>query len=236
MTIRVLIADDQDLVRQGLETIVAAHENLEVVATAGNGREAVRLAAELSPDVVLMDIRMPEMDGLESTRILLARPEVTSRVLVLTTFDADEYVLAALRAGASGFLLKDVPRRRLVEAIHAVHGGELLLSPTITRRLVERHLDHPGPRPTDTATLERLSDRELDVLRLVATGHANREIADALHLSESTVKTHVGALLAKLDARDRVHLVIFGYDVGLVVPGDTGADAARGTDVREQRR
>ncbi len=221
MTVRVLIADDQDLVRQGLETIVSAHPDLKVVATAGTGREAIHLAAELRPDVVLMDIRMPEMDGLEATRLLLARPEVSSRVIVLTTFDADEYVLAALRAGASGFLLKDVPRRRLVEAIHAVHDGEVLLSPVITRRLVERHLEHPA-RPEDTTALAQLSGREIDVLRLVATGHANREIANALHLSESTVKTHVGALLTKLRARDRVHLVIFGYDVGLVVPGDAG--------------
>ena len=220
MNVRVLIADDQDLVRQGLETIVSAEPDLKVVATAGTGREAIHLAAELRPDVVLMDIRMPEMDGLEATRLLLARPEVSSRVIVLTTFDADEYVLAALRAGASGFLLKDVPRRRLVEAIHAVHDGEVLLSPVITRRLVERHLEHPTHRPEDTAALAQLSGREVDVLRLVATGRANREIANALHLSESTVKTHVGALLTKLGARDRVHLVIFGYDVGLVVPGD----------------
>ena len=222
MTVRVLIADDQDLVRQGLETIVSAQPDLQVVATASTGREAIHLAAELRPDVVLMDIRMPEMDGLEATRLLLARSEVSSRVIVLTTFDADEYVLAALRAGASGFLLKDVPRRRLVDAIHAVHDGEVLLSPAITRRLVERHLERPAQRPEDTAALDRLSGREIDVLRLVATGHANREIADTLHLSESTVKTHVGALLTKLRVRDRVHLVIFGYDVGLVVPGDAG--------------
>ncbi|HET6627689.1 MAG TPA: response regulator transcription factor [Nocardioidaceae bacterium] len=219
MTVRVLVADDQELVRQGLETIVGAQDDLEVVGGAADGREAVRLAAELRPDVVLMDIRMPGMDGLEATRLLLARPEFSGRILVLTTFDADEHVFAALQAGASGFLLKDVPRRRLVEAIRAVHDGDVILAPAITRRLVERHLDTGRHDDGHRAALDRLSAREVDVLELLARGSSNQEIAARLHLSESTIKTHVGALLQKLSVRDRVQLVIFGYEAGLVRPG-----------------
>jgi DNA-binding NarL/FixJ family response regulator len=218
VTIRVLVADDQELVRQGLETIVGAPEDLEVVGSAANGRGAVRLTRELSPDVVLMDIRMPEMDGLEATRLLLSRSETRCRVIMLTTFDADENVFLALQAGASGFLLKDVPRRQLVEAIRAVHEGELMLASAVTRRLVEHHLaDAPSPRAR--AMLDRLSPRETEVLRLVAKGASNQEIAAALHLSESTVKTHVGSLLAKLAVRDRVQLVILAYEGGLVSRG-----------------
>lgn len=218
MSIRVLIADDQELVREGLATIVGAQPDLEVVGQAADGGHAVRLATELAPDVVLMDIRMPGTDGLEATRILMSRPEVRSRILVLTTFDADENVFAALVAGASGFLLKDVPRRRLVEAIRAIHDGELLLAPAITRRLVARHLS-AGPDPDQEALLERLNARELEVLRLVTAGATNAEVAAALFLSESTIKTYVGSLLHKLAARDRVQLVIFGHRAGVV---DTG--------------
>ena len=216
MTVRLLVADDQELIRDGLETILAAQPDLEVVGSAADGTEAVRLARELRPDVTLMDIRMPGTDGLQATRQLLSGPdEAPTRVLVLTTFDEDALVLDALRAGASGFLLKDVPRRRLVEAIHAVHAGDLELSSAITRRLVEHRL---GARrdPTRTPALERLTDREVEVLTLIARGATNAELAGSLHLSESTIKTHVGQLLHKLAVRDRVQLVIFAYDVGLV--------------------
>ena len=215
MTIRLLIADDQTLIREGLETILSAQSGIDVVGTAANGEEAVRLARDLKPDVVLMDIRMPRMDGLEATRRLLADgPSSAPRVLVLTTFDEDALVLDAMRAGASGFLLKDMPQRRLVEAIRAAHDGELQLSPSIARRLVERQLS-TGANPQRQASLERLTARETEVLKRVAGGANNNEIARGLHLSESTVKTHIGQLLHKLSARDRVHLVIFAYDVGL---------------------
>lgn len=210
----VLVADDQELIREGLATILAAQDGIEVLGTAADGAEAVRMARDLRPDVTLMDIRMPGTDGLDATRQLLAGGEAPTRVLVLTTFDDDALVLEALRAGASAFLLKDVPKHRLVEAVRAVHEGELLLSPAITRRLVERHLTSTAD-PARTGLLERLTDREVDVLRLVTNGASNPEIASELHLSESTVKTHVGQLLLKLEARDRVHLVIFGHEVGL---------------------
>ncbi|MDQ4052387.1 MAG: response regulator transcription factor [Actinomycetota bacterium] len=216
MTVRLLVADDQDLIREGLATILAAQPDLEVVGAATDGEEAVRLVRELRPDVTLMDIRMPRTDGLQATRQLLVGTEhPPTRVLVLTTFDDDALVLDALRAGASGFLLKDVPRRRLVEAIHAVHAGDLELSPAITRRLVERQL---GVRrdPGRAAALGRLTEREVEVLRLIARGASNTELAEGLHLSQSTIKTHVGQLLHKLEVRDRVQLVIFAYDVGLV--------------------
>jgi DNA-binding NarL/FixJ family response regulator len=211
--ISVLVADDQELIREGLATVLSAQPDLEVVGLAADGAEAVTLVRELRPQVTLMDIRMPGVDGLEATRRLLAGGATPTRVVVLTTFDEDALVMEALRAGASAFLLKDVPTRRLAEAIRAVHDGELLLSPAITRRLVERHLERGT---TDhSATLAQLTARELDVLRRVVAGDSNAEVAAGLHLSESTVKTHVGALLAKIGARDRVHLVIFGYEAGL---------------------
>jgi DNA-binding NarL/FixJ family response regulator len=214
--VRVVVADDQTLIREGLETILSAAEGIEVVGTAGDGDEAVRVARETRPDVVLMDIRMPRVDGLEATRRLLAATAGASpRVLVLTTFDEDVLVLDALRAGASGFLLKDVPQRRLVEAIRAVHEGDLALSPSITRRLVDRQVGGSREAQHEVA-LSRLTAREAEVLTLVARGCNNEEIARELHLSESTVKTHVGQLLHKLAARDRVRLVIFAYDAGLV--------------------
>ena len=212
--IRVLVVDDQELVRRGLATMVASAPDVEVVGEAADGRAAATEAARLRPDVVLMDIRMPVLDGLSATREILAASPDPPRVLVLTTFDADEQVLDALHSGASGFLLKDVPTSTLVDAIRAAHAGDMALSPTITRRLVQRHLT--TSRGSDAPSLDALTAREVDVLRLVAEGATNTEIAGTLHLSESTVKTHVGALLAKLGARDRVRLVIVGYETGLV--------------------
>jgi DNA-binding NarL/FixJ family response regulator len=214
VTIRVVVADDQDLIRDGLASILSGHDDLEVVGTAGNGAEAVRVARELLPDVILMDIRMPGTDGLEATRQLLGDEPSPTRVVVLTTFDEDDLVVQALRLGASGFLLKDLPRQHLVDAIRAVHEGDLRLAPTITRRLVERQLEHRVD-PTRACALERLSDRETDVLRLVAKGLSNTEISAELFLSESTIKTHIGRLLHKLAVRDRVQLVILAYDSGL---------------------
>ena len=218
--ITVVVADDQELIRDGLRTVLGGQEDLEVVDVAADGAQAVRVVRTLRPDVVLMDIRMPGTDGLEATRQLTADRSCTTKVLILTTFDEDALVLDALRAGASAFLLKDVPKRRLVEAIRAVHDGEVLLSPQITHRLVQRHLARN--RGDRAAVLERLTSRETDVLRRVVAGDSNPEIADTLHLSESTVKTHIGQLLAKTGSRDRVHLVILGYDSGLADPMDAG--------------
>ena len=213
--IRVLVADDQELIRDGLASILVGQEDLEVVGTAADGAEAVRLVRELRPDVTLMDVRMPGTDGLEATRQLLADQPPPTRVVVLTTFDEDDLVVSALRLGASGFLLKDLPRQQLVDAIRAVHAGDLRLAPAITRRLVERQLERRAD-PERARALERLSDRETEVLRLVAKGATNAEVAGELFLSESTVKTHVGHLLQKLAVRDRVQLVILAYDTGLV--------------------
>jgi DNA-binding NarL/FixJ family response regulator len=215
--IRVLLADDQELVRSGFRLILDLAEGIEVAGEAADGREAVSLAKELQPDVVLMDVRMPELDGIEATR-RLRQAGVESRVLVLTTFDLDEYVYAAVRAGASGFLLKDAPREQLVTAVRTVARGEALLAPAITQRLIERFVARP---PLDEAApaLAELSARELDVLRLVARGLSNAEIASELIVGEATVKTHVGAILRKLDLRDRVQAVVLAYESGLVEPG-----------------
>lgn len=215
MSVRLLVADDQELIRDGLASILTDHPELDVVGRAADGAEAVRLARDLRPDVTLMDIRMPGVDGLDATRQLLADEPPPTRVVVLTTFDEDDLVVAALQAGASGFLLKDLPRHRLVESVLAVHAGELQLSPTITRRLAERHLTRQAD-PTRVGALRHLTPRELDVLEQVARGANNAEIATHLYLSESTVKTHVGQLLFKLGMRDRVQLVIFAYDTGVV--------------------
>ncbi len=215
--IRVLVADDQALVRAGFAAILAAEPDLEVVGEAEDGAQAVERAALMRPDVVLMDVRMPRLDGIEATRRLHARPGAP-RVLVLTTFGLDEYVYAALRAGAGGFLLKDAPRARLADAVRAVHAGEVLLAPELTRRLVEEHVRRPPPAAGIPAALRELTDREVEVLRHVAAGATNAEIAAALVVSEATVRTHVGHLLAKLGARGRVQAVIAAYESGLVVP------------------
>ena len=215
MTIRVLVADDQDLIRDGLAAIIDSQHDLAVVGVAADGAEAIRAARDLRPDITLMDIRMPGTDGLEATRQLLADEPPATRVVVLTTFDEDDLVVQALQLGASGFLLKDLPRQHLVDALRAVHDGDLRIAPSITRRLVERRLDR-GTDAARTRVLERLTEREADVLRLVATGLTNSEIAGELFLSESTVKTLVCGLLQKLTVRDRVQLVILAYESGLV--------------------
>jgi DNA-binding NarL/FixJ family response regulator len=214
-----LLADEQALVRGGFRMIVEAQPDIEVVGEAEDGREALRLARERRPQVVLMDIRMPRMDGIEATREL-ARGGSASRVLILTTFDLDQYVYEALRAGASGFLLKNAPPEDLVDAIRAVAGGESLLAPEITRRLIEHYVS--APAPADEPRLAELSARELEVLKLVARGLSNAEIAHALYISQGTVKTHITRILSKLDLRDRVQAVVLAYDTGLVRPGDPG--------------
>jgi DNA-binding NarL/FixJ family response regulator len=217
--IRVLLADDMELVRSGFRLMLELAEGIEVVGEAGDGREAVRLARELQPDVVLMDVRMPELDGIEATR-RLRQAGAESRVLVLTTFDLDEYVYEAVRAGASGFLLKDAPREQLVTAVRTVARGEALLAPAITQRLIERFIRRPLPDAA-AGILAELSERERDVLRLIARGRSNAEIAADLIIGEATVKTHVAHLLAKLGVRDRVQAVVFAYESGLVEPGGT---------------
>jgi DNA-binding NarL/FixJ family response regulator len=216
--IRVLLADDQALVRAGFRLILELEEDMEVAGEAADGQEAIRLARELEPDVVLMDVRMPELDGLEATRRLVATGSPV-RVLVLTTFDADEYIYEAMKAGASGFLLKDVPREQLVAGVRVVAGGESLLAPAITKRLIEQFVRRPPPGSHAPPHLEELSERELDVLRLVARGLSNAEIAAELYVSEATVKTHVGHILQKLRLRDRVQGVVLAYESGLVEPG-----------------
>jgi DNA-binding NarL/FixJ family response regulator len=217
VTIKVLIADDQALVRTGFRKILESEPDLEVIGEAGDGGEAVEAALLLRPDVVLMDIRMPRLDGLEATRRLAGK----TRVLVLTTFDVNEYVYEALRAGASGFLLKDAPADQLVTAIRVVAAGEALLAPSITRRLIEEFARRPlsNARPTQ---LEALSPRELEVLRLVARGLSNAEIAGELYVSDATVKTHVSRILQKLSLRDRVQAVVLAYESGLLRPGEAG--------------
>jgi DNA-binding NarL/FixJ family response regulator len=216
--IRVLIADDQALVRGGFRMILDARDDLDVVGEAEHGGEAVALAARLRPDVVLMDVRMPEVDGIEATRRIVESGSV-ARVIVLTTYDADEYVFAALRAGASGFLLKDVRPAELVEAVRVVAAGEALLAPSVTRRLLDRFAaDLPAPAAQPQPGLEELTERELEVLRLVAQALSNAEIAEQLVLTEATVKTHVSAVLRKLGLRDRVQAVVLAYDLGLVRP------------------
>jgi len=217
----VLIADDQALVRSGFRLIVETRDDLEVVGEAEGGEEAVRLAADLRPDVILMDIRMPGLDGIEATRRIVAA-DGPSRILVLTTFDLDEYVYAAIRAGASGFLLKDVRPRDLVDAIRLVAAGNALLGPTVTERLLARFSGTVGPADGSAAVaaVEGLTSREREILRLLATGLSNAELARVLVLGETTVKTHVSSILRKLRVRDRVQAVIVAYDAGLVQPGE----------------
>jgi DNA-binding NarL/FixJ family response regulator len=217
--ITVLIADDQTLVRDGFRMILDAQEDMVVVGEAGDGIEAVAKTRELRPDVVLMDVRMPGRDGLEATRDLL-REMPETHVLILTTFDLNEYVYEAMRAGASGFLLKDVPRAQLVDGVRTVAAGDALLAPAITRRLIEQFVKRPpsSVRPLPPA-IEALTARELEVLKLVARGRTNGEIAAELFISEATVKTHVAHALSKLDLRDRVQAVVFAYESGMVDPG-----------------
>jgi DNA-binding NarL/FixJ family response regulator len=218
VSIRVLIADDQQLIRAGFRMILTAEPGIEVIGEATTGAEAVALTRELEPDVVLMDIRMPELDGIEATRRILAHDrETKTSVLILTTFDLDEYVYDALRAGASGFLLKDVPAHQLAAGIRSVGEGDALLAPTITRRLIEEFAAARTPVESP-AGLEELTPRELEVFKLLATGRTNAEIASELFVGETTVKTHVTRILMKLGVRDRVQAVVLAYETGIIVP------------------
>jgi DNA-binding NarL/FixJ family response regulator len=219
--IRVLLADDQALVRTGFRLILTAEPGLEVVGEAADGRQVIDLARRTRPDVVLMDIRMPVLDGIEATRVLAGSDAADPvKVVILTTFDLDEYVVEALRAGASGFLLKDTPPEDLVRAIEIVASGDALLAPSVTRRLLERFAaDRTGTTPPPPG-LDELTDREREVMLLVARGLTNGEIADRLVLGETTVKTHVSRILSKLDLRDRVQIVVVAYEAGLIRPGE----------------
>jgi len=217
MTIRVLLADDQDLLRTGFRLILEAESDLEVVGEAVDGADAVRIASQIHPDVVLMDIRMPIMDGVTATQKLIAL-SLGIRVLILTTFHLDEYVMSALRAGAAGFLLKDVRATDLVQAIRVVAAGDGVVAPAVTRRLIEHFARLPAEAPAEPVDLRGLTEREVDVIRLVARGLSNQEIAGSLVVTETTVKTHVHNALTKLNLRDRVQLAVFAYDSGLVRP------------------
>jgi DNA-binding NarL/FixJ family response regulator len=216
VSVRVVIADDQALVRGGFRMILDARDDMEVVGEAGDGAEAVAQVEECEPDVVLMDVRMPEVDGIEATRRIAASGS-PARVIILTTHDVDEYVFAAVRAGASGFMLKDVRPADLVEGIRVVAAGDALLAPSVTRRLLDRFAG-TLPDTTPPSDLGELTEREVEVLRFVALALSNAEIATRLHLTEATVKTHISSILRKLDLRDRVQAVVFAYDVGLVKP------------------
>ncbi len=224
--IRVLVADDQALVRGGFRSILETQPDIDVVGEAEDGQHAVEQAALTRPDVVLMDIRMPRLDGITATSAILAAP-APPKVLILTTFDLDDYVYDALRAGASGFLLKSAPPRELADAIRTIAGGDALLAPEITRRLIEDYVARPRQSAAPQAVFDRLTPREAEVLLLIARGLSNQEIAARLYLSEPTVKTHVTRVFGKLGVRDRVQAVVLAYESGLVQPG--GADTARGS-------
>jgi DNA-binding NarL/FixJ family response regulator len=227
MSLRVLVADDQSMVRAGFRMLLAGEDDIEVVAEASNGLEAVDKAARFDPTVVLMDIRMPELDGLEATRRILAAGN-DARILILTTFDLDEYVYEALRAGASGFVLKDDPPEQLLAAIRIVAGGDALLSPAVTKRVIKQFTRIPRHAPP--RELKDLTERELDVFRLIARGHSNAEIGQELYISETTVKTHITHILQKLNLRDRVQAVVLAYETGVFE-----VDAQPRTSGREQR-
>jgi DNA-binding NarL/FixJ family response regulator len=219
MSIRVLVADDQSMVRAGFRRLLSSEEGIDVVAEAGNGREAIEKAARFHPTVTLMDIRMPELDGLEATRRILAT-DPAARVLILTTFDLDEYVYEALTAGASGFVLKDDPAEQLIAAVRTVAAGDALLSPAVTKRVIKQFVRVPRPEPP--RELEELTAREREILRLIAGGLSNAEIGAQLYISETTVKTHVTHIFQKLSLRDRVQAVVLAYQTGLF-EGETGA-------------
>ncbi|MFF2845958.1 response regulator [Streptomyces sp. NPDC058001] len=224
MTIRVIIVDDQAMVRAGFAALLAAQSDIDVVGEAPNGKEGIDVSRSTHPDVVLMDVRMPEMDGLAAARALLDPPPGVvhrPKVLMLTTFDADDYVYEALRAGASGFLLKDAPPTDLIAAVRVVAGGDALLAPSVTKRLIAQFArQKPALRRNRALDLNGLTPRETEVLELIARGLSNQEIADRLVLAEQTVKTHIGRVLSKLGLRDRAQAVIFAYESGLVTPGD----------------
>lgn len=219
MTIRVAIVDDQALMRDGFTMILDAQPDIDVVGDAENGRLGVELCWRTRPDVVLMDVRMPVMDGIEATRLITSSDDCQTRVLVLTTFDLDEYVYSAMRAGASGYLLKDTPAKDLVAAVRVIAQGDALLSPSVTRRLIEEFARQPEPEAVKTALPDDLTDREREALELLAHGLSNREIAAAMYIGEATAKTHVSRLLTKLGVRDRVQAVVLAYESGLVRPG-----------------
>ena len=223
MTLRVMVVDDQALVRRGFAMVLEHEGDIQVVAEAGTGLEAIDAAQRERPDVILMDIRMPEMDGLEATERILAAGDSDMRVIILTTFDPDEYVYRALRAGASGFVLKDIPPADLVSAVRAVAEGGALLSPSVTRRLIGQFAEQRGAGPSVAAgELELLTEREREVLQSLAVGLSNQEIAGSLCIGAATVKTHVSSLLSKLGLRDRAQAVVFAYESGLVKPGGRG--------------
>ena len=217
MTIRVLVADDQPLMRVAFEWTLRAEDDLEFVGEAADGREAIEQARALHPDVVLMDIRMPELDGVEATRILAAEDEAI-KILILTTFDVDEYALEALRAGASGFLLKDVRPDELVRAIRVIADGDMLLAPSVTRRLIDTFAESSTPQPERVRLLATLTETEIKVLTLMGGGLSNQEIAERLVVADTTVRTHIRHIMGKLQLRDRVQAVVFAYDTGLVQP------------------
>jgi DNA-binding NarL/FixJ family response regulator len=222
VSLGVLVADDQELVRAGFAAVLSTQSDFEVVGEAVDGHDAVEQVRRHRPDVALMDVRMPRLDGIAATEQICADPRLATRVLILTTFDLDEYVLAALRAGASGFLLKDAPRESLFTAVRTVAGGDALLAPSVTRRLIERHLHLAPPPPQIVGRLAAMTDREREVLTMIARGLSNTDIAAALHLGEPTVRTHIGRIYTKADARDRAQAVVFAYESRLVLPGQVG--------------